>query len=73
MCIRDRNTEFVGEWEVLDIQLSEDGIEEMETNYEMLEIEEIRSLIKPRKQFADVYKRQHQQRSDMNSFGIACT
>lgn len=46
------NTEFVGEWEVLDIQLSEDGIEEMETNYEMLEIEEIRSLIKPRKQFA---------------------
>ncbi len=33
------NTEFVGEWEVLDIQLSEDGIEEMETNYEMLEIE----------------------------------
>ena len=40
------------EWEVLDIQLSEDGIEEMETNYEMLEIEQIRSLIKPRKQFA---------------------
>ena len=46
------NTEFVGEWEVLDIQLSEDGIEEMETNYEMLEIEQILSLIKPRKQFA---------------------
>ena len=43
---------LVGEWEVLDIQLSEDGIEEMETNYEMLEIEQIRSLIKPRKQFA---------------------
>ena len=43
---------FAGEWEVLDIQLSEDGIEEMETNYEMLEIEQIRSLIKPRKQFA---------------------
>ena len=46
------NTEFVGEWELLDIQLSEEGIEETETNYEMLEIEEIRSLIKPRKQFA---------------------
>lgn len=46
------DTEFVGEWEVLGIQLSEDGIEEMETNYEMLEIEQIRSLIKPRKQFA---------------------
>ena len=46
------NTEFVGEWELLDIQLSEEGIEETETNYEMLEIEEIRSLIKPRQQFA---------------------
>ena len=46
------NTEFVGEWELLDIQLSEEGIEETETNYEMLEIAEIRSLIKPRRQFA---------------------
>ena len=46
------NTEFVGEWDILDIQLSQKGIEETETNYEMLEVEEIRSLIKPRKQFA---------------------
>lgn len=46
------NTEFVGEWDILDIQLSQEGIEETETNYEMLEVEEIRSLIKPRKQFA---------------------
>ncbi len=46
------NTEYVGEWELLDIQLSKDGIEGTATNYEMLEIEYIRSLIKPRKQFA---------------------
>lgn len=46
------NTEFVGEWELLDIELSQEGIEETETNYEMLEAEEIRSLIKPRQQFA---------------------
>ncbi len=46
------NAEFVGEWELLDIGLSEEGIEETETNYEMLEHEDIRSYIKPRKQFA---------------------
>lgn len=46
------NTEFVGEWEVLDIHLSEEGIEETETNYEMMELEDIRLLIKPRGQFA---------------------
>lgn len=46
------NTEYVGEWDLLDIQLSEEGIENTETNYEMLEAEEIRSLIKPRQQFA---------------------
>lgn len=46
------NTEFVGEWDLLDIQLSEEGIDETETNYEMLEAEDIRSLIKPRQQFA---------------------
>ncbi len=46
------NAEFVGEWELLDIELSEEGIKETETNYEILEMEEIRSLIKPRKPFA---------------------
>lgn len=46
------NAEFVGEWDILDIQLSEEGIEETETNYEMMELEDIRSLIKPRRQFA---------------------
>lgn len=46
------NAEFVGEWDLLDIELSEQGIEETETNYEMLEIEDIRELMKPRSQFA---------------------
>lgn len=36
----------------MNIGLSEEGIEETETNYEMLELEDIRSLIKPRQQFA---------------------
>ena len=46
------NAEFVGEWRLLDIQLSPEGIEEMETNYELLEVEDIQVLIKPRPQFA---------------------
>ena len=46
------NAEFLGEWELLDIHLSEEGIEELDTDYEMLEVEEIRSLINPRKKFA---------------------
>jgi len=46
------NTEYVGEWDLLNIGLSEEGIEETKTNYEMLELEDIRSLIKPRQQFA---------------------
>lgn len=46
------NSEFVGEWDLLDIKLSEEGIEETDTNYEMLDIEDIRLLIKPRQQFA---------------------
>lgn len=43
------NAEFLGEWELLDIHLSEEGIEELDTDYEMLEVEEIRSLINPRR------------------------
>lgn len=46
------NTEFVGEWELLEIGLNKVGIQQTETNFEMLEGEEIRTLIKPRKQFA---------------------
>ena len=32
------NTEYVGEWDLLNIGLSEEGIEETKTNYEMLEL-----------------------------------
>lgn len=46
------NAEFVGEWRLLDIQLSPEAIEETETNYELLEVEDIQVLIKPRPQFA---------------------
>ncbi|MFV0546826.1 MAG: NAD(P)H-hydrate dehydratase [Bacteroides sp.] len=46
------NSEYVGEWDLLDIELSEEGIEEIETNYEILEPEDIRSLIKTRDRFA---------------------
>lgn len=34
------NTEYVGEWDLLNIGLSEEGIEETKTNYEMLELED---------------------------------
>lgn len=34
--------------EILDIGLSKEGIEEIETDYEILETEDIRYLMKPR-------------------------
>ena len=37
---------------MLDINLSQEGIEELDTNYEMLEVEDIRTIIKPRKRFS---------------------
>ncbi|ERI85946.1 YjeF domain protein [Bacteroides pyogenes F0041] len=46
------NAEFIGEWEILDIGLSKEGIEEIETDYEILETEDIRYLMKPRNRFA---------------------
>ena len=39
------NQEFVGEWELLDIGLSEDAIEEMATDYSLLEAEDMQDLI----------------------------
>lgn len=38
--------------EILDIGLSKEGIEEIETDYEILETEDIRYLMKPRNRFA---------------------
>lgn len=46
------NQEFVGEWELLDIDLDEDGIDEMETPYTLLEREDLQALLKPRNKFA---------------------
>lgn len=40
------NFEFVGEWKLLDINFSCEVIEEMESNYVLLEVEEIYVLIK---------------------------
>lgn len=46
------NEPFVGEWQLLDIGLSEDAIEETETDYHLLENEDMPYLLKPRGKFA---------------------
>lgn len=46
------NEPVVGEWKLLDIGISQQAIEEEETDCSIMEEEEIRSLIKPRKKFA---------------------
>ncbi|KAA6349543.1 Bifunctional NAD(P)H-hydrate repair enzyme Nnr [termite gut metagenome] len=46
------NEDIIGEWQLLDIGLSREGIEKMTSNYSLVEEEEIRSLIKPRKKFS---------------------
>lgn len=46
------NEEFVGEWQLLDISLSEEAISTLPTDYILTEEKEIRRMIKPRKQFA---------------------
>lgn len=46
------NQEFVGRWELLDIGLSEDAMEETDTDYFLLEGEDMQDLLKPRGKFA---------------------
>lgn len=46
------NEEVIGEVEVLDISLSEEGIEKVETPFSMIEENDVKSLIKPRSKFA---------------------
>ncbi len=46
------NADLVGEWEVIDIGLSPEVIEETETDYYLTEAEEIHAMIRPRKKFA---------------------
>lgn len=46
------NERFVGKWELLDIQISREAIEEHETPFYLSGEEDIRPLVKPRKKFA---------------------
>ncbi|MCD8184462.1 MAG: NAD(P)H-hydrate dehydratase [Bacteroides sp.] len=46
------NEPFVGEWEVLDIGLSRDAIEETGTDFYLLDNEDMLYLLKPRSKFA---------------------
>lgn len=45
------NYNMLGEWDLLDIGLSQDAIDETDTNYEILELEDIRSMMKVRSRF----------------------
>lgn len=47
------NAEYVGNWQLLDIGLNKEGIEQLETNYFLTEEDDIRNKIKPRKKFAN--------------------
>ena len=46
------NEPYVGEWQLLDIGLSEDAIHDMETDFRLLEHEDVSALLKPRSRFA---------------------
>ncbi|RGM49004.1 MULTISPECIES: NAD(P)H-hydrate dehydratase [Bacteroides] len=46
------NEAYVGEWELLDIGLSEEGIKDTETDFYLLENEDMSELLKPRDKFA---------------------
>ena len=46
------NAPFVGEWQLLDIGLSEEAIEENETDLALTEHEDVASMLKPRGKFA---------------------
>ena len=46
------NEQFVGEWQLLDIGLSEEAINEKETDFALTEHEDVASMLKPRGKFA---------------------
>ncbi len=46
------NAPFVGEWQLLDIGLSEEAIEEKEADFALTEHEDVASMLKPRGKFA---------------------
>jgi NAD(P)H-hydrate epimerase len=45
------NADLIGEWDILDIGISKEVIDEVDTNYEIMEPDEIRSLVKTRSRF----------------------
>src|SRR5574344_1354434 len=46
------NEDVIGEWEVLDIGLSEEGIDNLDTPFSLVDEYDVKSLIEPRKKFA---------------------
>ena len=46
------NEEYIGEWEVLDIGISKEFVEQIETDNFITEEDEIKAIIKPRKKFS---------------------
>lgn len=46
------NEEYTGKWELLDIGINSEAIESIDTDYSILEEEEVYKLLKPRKRFA---------------------
>ena len=46
------NEDLIGDWDLVDIGLSEKGIEELETCYSIIELEDIQTVVKPRSKFA---------------------
>lgn len=46
------NAEFIGDWELLDIGLSKEGIENTFTTWHITEEEDVKKVIKPRNKFA---------------------
>ncbi len=46
------NESIVGDWDVVDLNIDNDIIDDIETNYNLIDIEEVKSYIKPRSKFS---------------------
>ncbi len=46
------NEEYLGKWSIIDINLSKEGIDELDTPFHTIDFEEIKKLIQPRKKFS---------------------
>lgn len=46
------NEEFVGEWKIIDIHLSKEGMEQTPSAYSIIESTDIRQMMRPRRRFA---------------------